>query len=234
MSRARLAVGVSALIRLDRAASESLGTQLIRGLRNAVLEGRLRAGHRLPPTRILASELGVSRNAVLYAFEQLVEEGYLRGRVGSGTYVREDLPETVVRAPPSSRPTPPLGRRQTGRGGQALVKALSTYSRSVLKTIRPFHGGLPALDAFPFALWTRLAAHAWRRLPQARVSKRPIGHAAQGVASTPHARVVEPDTAQSICRRLLQPPAARCPAHRDPRRPASARRPLTADPRTRR
>jgi GntR family transcriptional regulator / MocR family aminotransferase len=163
MSRARLAVGASALIRLDRAASESLGTQLIRGLRNAVLEGRLRAGHRLPPTRILASELGVSRNAVLYAFEQLVEEGHLRGRVGSGTYVREDLPETVVRAPvvesadPATRKTANWPRGAGARQGPEHVLKERPQDHSAISRWSPSARRVPlcALDALGGA---RLAA----------------------------------------------------------------------------
>jgi GntR family transcriptional regulator/MocR family aminotransferase len=135
-------------------------------LRDAILRGRLRPGNRLPPTRLLAAELGVSRTTILLAFDQLVDEGYLRGKVGSGTYVREDLPEALLHAPPStSLPTPaPQGPRHIARRAQALAHVMSAYSGSVLETTRPFHGGLPALDAFPYWLWMRLAARAWRRL----------------------------------------------------------------------
>jgi GntR family transcriptional regulator/MocR family aminotransferase len=63
--------------------------QLFRALKAAVLDGRLAPGTRLPATRNLASALGLSRNSVLVAYEQLCAEGFVEGRVGSGTYVTE-------------------------------------------------------------------------------------------------------------------------------------------------
>ena len=61
--------------------------QLTRALRDAVLNGRLRSGDRLPATRALASELGISRNTVLASYEELAAEGFLLGKVGSGSYI---------------------------------------------------------------------------------------------------------------------------------------------------
>lgn len=74
--------------------------QLTRGLKAAILGGRLSAGTRLPPTRGLAQELGMSRITVLSAYDQLRAEGYLHSRVGSGSYVSElqVVPETQRRA----------------------------------------------------------------------------------------------------------------------------------------
>jgi GntR family transcriptional regulator/MocR family aminotransferase len=63
----------------------ALHRQLYRALRAAILEGRLGGAQRLPSTRALAKELGLSRNTVLQAVDQLVAEGYAHGRVGSGT-----------------------------------------------------------------------------------------------------------------------------------------------------
>ena len=79
------------LIKLEGAGP--LYQRLYRAIRNQILEGRLRAGERLPSTRGLAQELGVSRNVVMLAFEQLVAEGHLVGHTGSGTYVSSELPE---------------------------------------------------------------------------------------------------------------------------------------------
>ncbi len=70
----------------------SLHRQIYEALRAGILAGRLRPDNRLPATRELASELGVSRNVVLLAYEMLVDEGYAEGRVGSGTYVASSLP----------------------------------------------------------------------------------------------------------------------------------------------
>ena len=60
--------------------------QIHDGLRRAILDGRLRPGQRIPSTRALAADLGVSRLPVLSAYEQLLHEGYLVGRTGSGTF----------------------------------------------------------------------------------------------------------------------------------------------------
>ncbi|MGC2620810.1 MAG: winged helix-turn-helix domain-containing protein, partial [Acidobacteriaceae bacterium] len=68
-------------------AGEPLFRQVYRGLRQAMLSGALRAGDRLPSTRDLAEQLKISRTVVLLAYDQLLAEGYVEGRAGSGTYV---------------------------------------------------------------------------------------------------------------------------------------------------
>src|SRR5919202_6964322 len=75
------------LIRLDRSTRGTLGAQLQQELRDAVRSGRLAAGERLPSTRTLARELGVSRGLAQECYEQLVAEGYLLARPGAGTVV---------------------------------------------------------------------------------------------------------------------------------------------------
>src|SRR5512139_2322024 len=82
---------------LDPGARAPLYRQLYAQLREAILERRLAPGVRLPSTRALAAELGVSRNTVIAAFEQLAAEGYLAGRTGSGTTVAGELPEEGLR-----------------------------------------------------------------------------------------------------------------------------------------
>src|ERR1700684_444476 len=78
------------LIPLSRR-GEQLFRQFYRGLRQAILAGTIRAAERLPSTRELADELGISRTVVLLAYEQLVAEGFATGRGGSGTYVSAGL-----------------------------------------------------------------------------------------------------------------------------------------------
>src|SRR5262249_55847065 len=73
-----------------------LADQIYQSIRRAILEGALRSGSRLPPTRVLAAEVGAARNTVLLAYEHLLAEGYAVGRVGSGTYVAASLPETPL------------------------------------------------------------------------------------------------------------------------------------------
>src|ERR1035438_8603480 len=75
------------LVRLDRSASQPLRAQLEASLREAIRGGRLRAGERLPSSRKLARELGVSRGMVQDCYGQLLAEGYLTSRTGSATRV---------------------------------------------------------------------------------------------------------------------------------------------------
>ncbi|MGI8552584.1 MAG: PLP-dependent aminotransferase family protein [Dehalococcoidia bacterium] len=88
-------------IHLERGADRSLEGQLAEQLRCAILEGKLAAGARLPSTRALATVLGVSRNVPVAAYDELVGEGYLEGRQGSGSYVAADL-QAPVRPPPAA------------------------------------------------------------------------------------------------------------------------------------
>ncbi|MEE2047454.1 winged helix-turn-helix domain-containing protein, partial [Nocardiopsis tropica] len=76
-------------LRLDRSSAVPLTVQLSDALRGAMSEGLLRPGERLPSSRSLAAQLGVSRTVVTEAFQQLYAEGWLDGRHGSGTYVAE-------------------------------------------------------------------------------------------------------------------------------------------------
>src|SRR5436309_124673 len=83
---------MSFFVPLDRTSDATLHAQLVGQLRRAIRLRHLSAGTRLPATRALAADLGISRNVVVTAFEELMSEGYLEGRVGSGTYVTHDLP----------------------------------------------------------------------------------------------------------------------------------------------
>ena len=128
---------------LDRRAEETLGQQLFLRIRDLVLGGRLPAGARLPASRAVADELGVSRTVALTAYGQLVAEGYLQVRRGSGHYVQA----LERRAPASIRsPAPPqaASRPQAVRG-------------------RPFDPDAPASALFPTRDWARLMARGWRR-----------------------------------------------------------------------
>jgi GntR family transcriptional regulator / MocR family aminotransferase len=79
--------GPELLVELDRAAQEPLHRQLANGLRDAIRSGRLTPATRLPSTRVLAADLGVSRRLVVDAYSQLAAEGFLLSRHGSGTRV---------------------------------------------------------------------------------------------------------------------------------------------------
>src|SRR4051794_39807971 len=93
-------------IALDRAAAESLGSQLRRRLLEAVRSGALRTGIRLPSTRTLAAQLGVSRPLVVDAYAQLAAEGYLALRQGARPIVAASgggpASESALEPPPES------------------------------------------------------------------------------------------------------------------------------------
>ena len=96
------------LIQLDRQSPETLGSQLQNALRTAVRAGRLRTGERLPSSRKLARDLGVSRGLVQASYEQLEAEGYLRAMGGSATRVAFSPPATAISSP-APRPRARLG-----------------------------------------------------------------------------------------------------------------------------
>ncbi|MCP3869137.1 MAG: GntR family transcriptional regulator [Gammaproteobacteria bacterium] len=76
-------------LNIDPDASISLFEQVYEALRKRVVSGQLVAGDRLPPTRKLAEELGVSRTTIITAYDQLIAEGFAQGRAGSGVYISE-------------------------------------------------------------------------------------------------------------------------------------------------
>ena len=158
-----LVASLSLRLDLEQQSTVPLFRQLYGSVRAAILAGRLEGGTRLPPTRQLAQELEISRKTVVNAFELLISEGYLEGKVGSGTYVTRVLPEELLqvrRRAPSTAPDTPTSLRtpRLSRWGASLAS----------RTIRPpdsgraFQPGVPALEEFPSELWSRLSARAWR------------------------------------------------------------------------
>jgi GntR family transcriptional regulator/MocR family aminotransferase len=147
------------ILALDRRAGTPLQTQLYRALREAILHGRLRPGLRLPATRVLARDLRIARNTVVAVFEQLVAEGYLEARVGSGTLVAKLRPETLLHAQPPPRRAPAGERPRLSRRGAALA---AIRRASPETPARAFQVGLPAVEQFPIDLWARLLARRVR------------------------------------------------------------------------
>ncbi|MFW6079247.1 MAG: PLP-dependent aminotransferase family protein [Gemmatimonadota bacterium] len=154
-------------IRLDRRVRRTLHEQLADQLRRLILSGELAPGFRLPPTRRLAEDLGVSRNVAVLAYEQLQLEGYLTARVGSGTRVPETLPEHLL-GPASAAGTltgddsaEPVAARLSRRGERLLEAGAGRMLQR--DAPRPFRPGVVAPDLFPAKLWGRLAGRVWRR-----------------------------------------------------------------------
>lgn len=153
-----------ASISLDADSDIPLYRQIYDGLREAILDARLKPGTRLPSTREAAVAFEVSRNTVMSAYEQLLAEGYVVGQTGSGTYVSPSLPEEMLHARSNVRRASRSSRR--GRGpshrGATIARTPSTISNSALGP-RAFRPGAPAVDRFPFETWARLTAKHWRR-----------------------------------------------------------------------
>ncbi|GJM21066.1 MAG: GntR family transcriptional regulator [Planctomycetota bacterium] len=151
------------MIPVDRAAAEPLHRQVCESLRQSILEGKLSPGARLPSSRALASDLGVSRNTVLLAFEQLLAEGYLSARVGSGTQVARNLPvELLGNRDPASPATFNGAGRQLSKRSERFTQ-VPFVTRRLWGAVRPFQAGLPALDHFPARTWATLASKRLRR-----------------------------------------------------------------------
>lgn len=189
--------GLLALLPVDRGGGVPLHRQIYDGLRRAILDGMLRAGHRVPSTRDLAAGLRVSRFPVLTAYEQLLHEGYLEGRAGSGTFVRASLPDESLRAAPArvSAVRPSAARR-------AVPAPLPVPRPRDEGGLRPFRVSLPALDAFPHAVWARLVArHARRPAPAHMAYGDPAGIGPLRAAIAEHlrtARAVRCEAAQVL------------------------------------
>ena len=161
-------------VRLSRGGPIPLQRQLYDAVRDGVLSGTLCPGLPLPSSRHLAQSLGVGRNTVIAAYEQLLSEGFLESRVGAGTRVAAFAGNTLEGL--MHRP------QQTARASLAALSArgrrLASTPRGVVE--RPgsaFVTGLPALDLFPSALWSRILARHHRNASAADLGyAQPAGH----------------------------------------------------------
>ncbi len=136
---------------------------LYAALRADILAGRLRPGSRLPATRDLAIQYGLSRGTVISAFEELKSEGYLHGSRGSGTYVSSVLPENLLQVAPEPKQRLSVSMRRPRRlSGYGL--RVQPFSNLENRATRAFRANLPALDLFPTGVWTRLAERRLRHL----------------------------------------------------------------------
>ena len=148
-------------IAIEHEAARPIATQLYAALRDMMLSGAIAAGARLPSSRTLARDLGVSRTTVIDAFDRLIAEGLVEARVGAGTFVSDVLS--------AERPAPPaaVGRARPARKpslSKAMDWAVDRFSdrQRLPYAPRAFITALPAFDAFPMAQWARLVAKHWR------------------------------------------------------------------------
>lgn len=149
----------STAISLDKTADQPLHVQLTGQLRDLILSGRILPGERLPASRALARDLGVSRITVTTSMDQLVAEGYAEGRHGQGLFVVPDLPETLLVS----------GTPQPGHQFRPLPP-----DRVAVAPFQP-----AALDSrlFPHEEWSRLLERCWREQGRTGFSDfTPAGH----------------------------------------------------------
>jgi GntR family transcriptional regulator / MocR family aminotransferase len=137
---------------------KNLGGEIYRQLRRAIVDGRLRPGDRLPPTRELARGLSVSRTTATVAYDRLAGEGFVRSRVGAGTFVSEQ----AARAPRKAK-----GHRFEGALRPRAVWDSMHLPAAVLP--RPaqfdFRTGVPDGSLFPYETWRRLVARQLAHVP---------------------------------------------------------------------
>jgi GntR family transcriptional regulator / MocR family aminotransferase len=218
-TRARTRAGWAALYawQIDRGSGTPIFRQVYAQMRGAILARRLKPGAKLPSTRTLAGELAVARSSVISAYEQLLAEGYLSGRVGSGTYVSSDLPEPVEE------------RRRRRRKPAATSVPLSPQARAfaalgdvaVEDEDRPFTNARALIDARTVDVLRKLSQNMFRSfdpihrgyadargLPELRRAICDYLGVARGVRATPEQIVITAGTQHAIdiaTRVLLSP-----------------------------
>lgn len=166
--------------------------QIYRGVRAAILDGRLRRGDRLPPTRELAQRLEVSRNTVAAAYEWLIAEGLVSGQAGAGSFVQGEPP-----------PASPRRRAKAGAPLQsrALWRELPGPRERLGPSAYDFRAGMPDAQLFPFETWRRFSARQLRAAVLSAEYGAPAGHPALRAAVARHiglARGVQADAEDVI------------------------------------
>lgn len=140
----RTALGIVSLARKD--VDRALAERLFENLRNLILDGIWHDGDKLPGTRIIARDAGVSRWTAVVAVDMLISEGLVEARKRSGTYVSWKGPLRATELPASQEAPAPASNA-------------------------PFALGLPALDLFPMAIWRKLQSRRWRQMPPAALEE---------------------------------------------------------------
>lgn len=160
-------------ITLDQSAATPLYKQLYERLRLEILTGQLEAHVRLPSTRVLAHELGISRNTIILAYELLLLEGYIESKVGDGTRVVRLPPEHLLQVPENAYNQqtimpPDAAAPQIAQRSQLLVDATSPRELFADQSnTRIFRTGQPDLVSFPYEIWAKLLARHARHSLQA-------------------------------------------------------------------
>jgi GntR family transcriptional regulator/MocR family aminotransferase len=149
-------------LKIDHSSGIPLYKQLYDNFRKAILDGKFSPGQKLPGTRSLADELNISRNTVVLAFEQLLLEGYIKGKVGSGSFVNEipdnmlNVKEKISRTKSEKKITKNLAVQL----GSPELLHRNTSSEEII----PFQNGVPALDEFPVKTWLKINSQTAKQI----------------------------------------------------------------------
>src|SRR5271168_4286704 len=151
----KASAAIAPVIAVDRKAAKPLHQQIYDGFRLVIIRGDIRPGQRVPSSRTLGVELGISRIPVLNAYAQLLAEGYFESRKGAGTFISLSLPENLTTCQQKNPQSIQTGSAQRPVARRALL--LSKYERP------PWAAGWgalsvhqPAFDRFPFPIWSSL------------------------------------------------------------------------------
>lgn len=169
--------------------------QIYLGLREAILSGAFHSGETLPSTRDLAEQLGISRTVALLAYDQLLAEGFIEGRRGSGTYVPSGIGSgRSARSEESAS----LRISRFGAAAAAAWSRVNFPTRQKRSLPYDFAYGRSDLEIFPFEMWRRILLRCARRAP---VSEFDYGPASGNVALR-----------EAICTHLRRSRAVACDA----------------------
>lgn len=158
-----------AAIAIDRKSDIPVYRQLYNEFRQAILNGRFRSGQRLPATRELAKFFKVSRTTVLLSFENLLIEGYIKGRPGSGTFISDEIPEHLLQVSMKESYLDKSSKSKNNpRAKGYKLKEYLNSERQDYNMFKPFKPGVPDLNEFPFHIWKKLIANSIEDLSRDR------------------------------------------------------------------
>lgn len=165
-------------ITLDSNSSTPLHQQLYEQLRQAILNGRLTPGERIPSTRFLAKSLSISRFTVTSSYEQLLSEGYLETVTGSGTFVCQQIPDNLI----EFKPIENIEKNNSlsiklSKYGETLANTKNVPRIAEPKLQINFRYGTPALSEFPIKQWRKLLSrYCSANLDWLEYSTEPLGY----------------------------------------------------------
>jgi GntR family transcriptional regulator/MocR family aminotransferase len=162
----------------DRSVSHvPMHRQIYEKIRQAILNGEIPAKSRVPSSRALSRQLGISRMTVVNAYDQLFAEGYLEGKIGAGTFVASALPEDLLQAAGKKQQEAARTGKDENRIAFSRRLNLSEMGKRMAHDFNdllrdhaankflPFQNGLTAINSFPFDTWARIAARWHRHAP---------------------------------------------------------------------